>query len=199
MEVATTVLLTYPTMLLFAAGYLLRWQDIPRYWIWCARAREHPEHPTAATGSCHLPVRTAPAACTCDCAVPASFAGMLDLPGIPCCSACPRLAGLVLSFGATSKISDGETGCHAWHPPIPSASCRLGYINWLWYGWGAIMINQYEGSDVKIFGDVGVLEYYSLNGVSKWAFLVYSSLTFVFFFVVCYLVSRPPTCAITNI
>ena len=36
MEVATTVLLTYPTMLLFAAGYLLRWQDIPRYWIWCA-------------------------------------------------------------------------------------------------------------------------------------------------------------------
>ena len=35
MEVATTVLLTYPTMLLFAAGYLLRWQDIPRYWIWC--------------------------------------------------------------------------------------------------------------------------------------------------------------------
>ena len=68
---------------------------------------------------------------------------------------------------------------------------RLGYINWLWYGWGALMINQYEGSDVKIFGDVAVLDYYSLNGVSKWAFLVYSSLTFVFFFVVCYLVSRP--------
>ena len=68
---------------------------------------------------------------------------------------------------------------------------RLGYINWLWYGWGAMMINQYEGSDVKIFGDVGVLDYYSLNGVSKWAFLGYSSLTFVFFFVVCYMVSHP--------
>ena len=68
---------------------------------------------------------------------------------------------------------------------------RLGYINWLWYGWGAMMINQYEGSDVKIFGDVGVLDYYSLNGVSKWAFLGYSSLTFVFFFAVCYMVSHP--------
>ena len=53
------------------------------------------------------------------------------------------------------------------------------------------MINQYEGSDVKIVGDVGVLEYYSLNGVSKWAFLAYASLTFVFFFVVCYVVSPP--------
>ena len=35
------MLLTYPTMLLFAAGYLLRWQDIPRYWIWCADFPNH--------------------------------------------------------------------------------------------------------------------------------------------------------------
>jgi len=28
------VLLTYPTALLFAGGYVLRWADIPRYWIW---------------------------------------------------------------------------------------------------------------------------------------------------------------------
>ena len=28
------MLLTLPTALLFAAGYLLRWRDIPRYWIW---------------------------------------------------------------------------------------------------------------------------------------------------------------------
>ena len=28
------MLLTLPTALLFAAGYLLRWRNIPRYWIW---------------------------------------------------------------------------------------------------------------------------------------------------------------------
>ena len=39
MEVATAVMLTYSTAILFAAGYLLRWQDIPRYWIWCAPSR----------------------------------------------------------------------------------------------------------------------------------------------------------------
>ncbi|KAK9906864.1 hypothetical protein WJX75_009364 [Coccomyxa subellipsoidea] len=97
MDIANAVLLTYPTALLFAAGFLLRWVDIPKYWIW------------------------------------------------------------------------------------------FGYINWLWYGWGAAMINQYKGSDLKIYNNVGVLEYYSLNGLSEWAFLAYSALTFVFFFFVAYL------------
>ena len=36
MDIANTVLFTYPTALIFASGYLLRWADIPRYWIWCA-------------------------------------------------------------------------------------------------------------------------------------------------------------------
>ena len=36
MDIANCVLLTYPTALLFAGGYVLRWADIPRYWIWCA-------------------------------------------------------------------------------------------------------------------------------------------------------------------
>lgn len=36
MDIANAVLLTYPTALLFAAGFLLRWVDIPKYWIWCA-------------------------------------------------------------------------------------------------------------------------------------------------------------------
>lgn len=34
MDIANCVLLTYPTALLFAGGYVLRWADIPRYWIW---------------------------------------------------------------------------------------------------------------------------------------------------------------------
>ncbi len=70
--------------------------------------------------------------------------------------------------------------------------CRFGYINWLWYGWGAVMINQYKNSDIKIYGDTGVLEYYSLNGIDEWAFLGYSALTFVFFFLVAYIVSFQP-------
>jgi len=74
--------------------------------------------------------------------------------------------------------------------------CRFGYINWLWYGWGAVMINQYKDTDLKIYGDQSVLEYYSLNGISEWAFLGYSSLTFVFFFMVAYIVSPLMTCSV---
>ncbi len=76
---------------------------------------------------------------------------------------------------------------------IDSVVCifRFGYINWLWYGWGAGMINQYKGSDLKIYNNTPVLDYYSLNGLSEWAFLGYSALTFVFFFFVAYLVSCP--------
>ena len=33
-DVANAALPTYITALLFAAGYLLRWHDIPKYWIW---------------------------------------------------------------------------------------------------------------------------------------------------------------------
>ncbi len=75
---------------------------------------------------------------------------------------------------------------------LPCTLHRFGYINWLWYGWGATMINQYKNSDIKIYGDTGVLEYYSLNGISEWAFLGYSALTFVFFFFVAYIVSSFP-------
>ena len=75
---------------------------------------------------------------------------------------------------------------------LPCTLRRFGYINWLWYGWGATMINQYKDSDIKIYGDTGVLEYYSLNGISEWAFLGYSALTFVFFFFVAYIVSSWP-------
>ena len=71
---------------------------------------------------------------------------------------------------------------------------RLGYINWLWYTWGATMINQYRGSDVQVYGDQGVLEYYSLKGASEWAFLGYAALTFVFFFAVTLVVRLFPPC-----
>ena len=45
-DVANAALPTYITALLFAAGYLLRWHDIPKYWIWCVRTC--PRHSRAA-------------------------------------------------------------------------------------------------------------------------------------------------------
>lgn len=34
MDIASAMLLTIPTTLLFATGYVLRYLDIPRPWIW---------------------------------------------------------------------------------------------------------------------------------------------------------------------
>ena len=75
--------------------------------------------------------------------------------------------------------------------PLRACPYRFGYINWMWYGWGALMINQYEHSALQIYG-TPILEYYSLNGIDKYAFIGYCSLTFVFFFLVAYLVRATP-------
>ena len=109
-----------------------------------------------------------------------------------------------------SFCRDGEAGlrscCSTAHDPqltmlqpicrVVVSGCRFGYINWLWYGWGAVMINQYKDTDIKIYGDQSVLEYYSLNGISEWAFLGYSALTFVFFFCVAYIVRSLLACCL---
>ena len=39
MDIANAILFTVPTVLLFGSGYLLRWNDIPRYILWCALLR----------------------------------------------------------------------------------------------------------------------------------------------------------------
>ncbi|KAK9845354.1 hypothetical protein WJX81_004187 [Elliptochloris bilobata] len=96
LDIANAVLLTLPTALLFAAGYLLRWRDIPRYWIW------------------------------------------------------------------------------------------FGYVNWLWYAWGALMINTFKGSGIDIFGE-DILAYYSLDGISEWAFLGYEALSFIVYAAIAYI------------
>ncbi|KAK9867424.1 hypothetical protein WJX84_007320 [Apatococcus fuscideae] len=91
-DVANAALPTYITALLFAAGYLLRWHDIPKYWIW------------------------------------------------------------------------------------------LAYINWLWYAWGSLMINQFQDTTATAFGNQPVLQYYNLEGKSAWAFMGYEAIFFVVFF-----------------
>ena len=34
MDIANAILFTVPTILLFGSGYLIRWDDIPRYILW---------------------------------------------------------------------------------------------------------------------------------------------------------------------
>ena len=46
-----------------------------------------------------------------------------------------------------------------------------------------------RASDIQIFNGSDILDYYSLTGNSKWAFLGYEALTFVVCFLVCYAVS----------
>ena len=51
----------------------------------------------------------------------------------------------------------------------------------MWYGWGALMINQFEGTDVLASDGSTVLEYFSLDGINAWAFCGYSALFFAAF------------------
>ena len=51
--------------------------------------------------------------------------------------------------------------------------CRSTWLTWMWYQWGALMINQFKGRDVIVFGNGGtgtgieVLEYYSLDKMNE--------------------------------
>lgn len=101
MDVANAALPSYVVTLLFFAGFLLRWEDIPKWWQW------------------------------------------------------------------------------------------YGYIDFLRYAWGSLMVNQFKGNDVT-FVETGVenitiLEYYSLGGVSKWAWYGIELGFFVAFFLFSYL------------
>ena len=91
MDIANALLLTVPTVLLFGSGYLLRWNDIPRYLLW------------------------------------------------------------------------------------------LSYLDWMWYGWGALMITIFRGTDARGTDGSPILEYYSLGSDLMWAFVGYSALFFLFF------------------
>lgn len=43
------------------------------------------------------------------------------------------------------------------------------------------MINQFEDNNVILAGDQTILEYYSLSGVDKWAYVGYLSLFWIVF------------------
>jgi len=55
------------------------------------------------------------------------------------------------------------------------------YINPVRYSWTALMINHFEGQNAVFLDGKTVLEYYSLDGQSKWANFGYVCCFFVFF------------------
>ena len=67
------------------------------------------------------------------------------------------------------------------HPAHPPSCCRLSYVNWMWYSWGALMITIFQGTDALATDGTLILEYYSLAEDLLWAFIGYSSLVFAFF------------------
>ena len=67
-----------------------------------------------------------------------------------------------------------------------SDGCRLSYINWLQYAWSALMVNHFKGKDI-MYGGEEILEYFSLNNVSMWAYVAYEALFVIFFLIVCWL------------
>lgn len=64
---------------------------------------------------------------------------------------------------------------------------RLSYVNWLQYAWGALMVNHFQGKDIVAYGDQEILEYYSLENASKWAYVGYEALIVLFFLTLCWI------------
>ncbi|WPT13868.1 ABC transporter G family member 50 [Picochlorum sp. SENEW3] len=70
---------------------------------------------------------------------------------------------------------------------IPKWWQWYGYINFLRYAWGSLMVNQFGGFDslppfVSDPEPISILDYYSLGGVSKWAWFGIELAFFVVFF-----------------
>ena len=72
MDIANAIMFTVPTILLFGAGYLLRWNAIPRYLLWCAAASADFTH-ASLPGGCSILILgvgvglSKPACCCCCC------------------------------------------------------------------------------------------------------------------------------------
>ncbi|KAL6778615.1 ATP-binding cassette sub-family G member 2 [Auxenochlorella protothecoides] len=56
----------------------------------------------------------------------------------------------------------------------------VGYVNFLRYSWGALMINQFQGANAIYLGSE-VLEYFALSGYAAWQFFGYLTIFVVVF------------------
>ena len=77
---------------------------------------------------------------------------------------------------------------------IPKWWQWYGYIDFLRYAWGSLMVNQFSGDNNVIFVaepvPISILDYYSLGGVSKWVWFAIELGFFVAFFCFSYLALR---------
>lgn len=76
---------------------------------------------------------------------------------------------------------------------IPKWWQWYGYIDFLRYAWGALMVNQFKDNDVIFVEDtktntsLTVLEYYSLDGISMWGWFGIELCFFVVFYIFAFL------------
>ncbi|CAL8464409.1 g3944 [Coccomyxa elongata] len=61
------------------------------------------------------------------------------------------------------------------------------YIDFLHYPWVAQMVNQFEHTQIYIFLNLEILEFYGLRGKNKWAFVGYEAIFVVVFFLLAWL------------
>jgi ATP-binding cassette, subfamily G (WHITE), member 2 len=71
-------------------------------------------------------------------------------------------------------------------------ACRYAYIDFLRYGWGALMVNQFHDKDPYFNqnpteSNLTILGYYSLAGANKWVWLLFEFIFFIVFFVLSFL------------
>lgn len=71
---------------------------------------------------------------------------------------------------------------------MPSYWSWFCYLNFLRYAWGSLMVNQFgDDRDVQFLNGQTVLEYYSLDGINKWAWLGFEIIFFFVFFLLTFL------------
>jgi ATP-binding cassette, subfamily G (WHITE), member 2 len=65
---------------------------------------------------------------------------------------------------------------------MPSWWQWYAYLDYLRYGWGAFLINQFSNHPDAQINGLPVLQYYGVDNYSKWAMLGYEALFFCGFF-----------------
>ena len=127
--------------------------------------------------------------------IPAEDCGHTSLLALVCI--CPRgpktLESLEISFVPSEDLHSHKLmsracrslliGTHAHTPALPVnctqvGSCRYTWLNYTRYGWGALMVNQFDGKNLQLVPGVEILSYYSLDHLSKWAWLGYQTIFF---------------------
>lgn len=106
--------------------------------------------------------------------------------------------GIVLAYFIAS-IAPGMDAANAMLPAYVTTLLYFGGLlitfdsmpDWLrWYsnivfikfGWGALMVNQFEASNPPYLGDTTMLDFYGFEGVDKWQYIGYLCIFFAVFF-----------------